>query len=64
MNVFPEQLECPDFVEPQIVMRSKYTYSSADGKGTDCHPQHECMKGGALRRTLYIHTDCCGPLAV
>lgn len=57
MNAFPEQLECLDFVEPQVIVRGRYAQSSANDKGTDCHPQHECMKRRVLRRTLYFHTD-------
>lgn len=62
--MFPEQLECPDLVEPQIIVRGKYTQTNANGKRTDRHPQHECMQRRALRCTSYFHTDCCGPLAV
>jgi hypothetical protein len=43
VNVFPEQLKCPDFVESQTIVRGKYTHANANGKGTDCHPQHDCM---------------------
>ena len=62
--MFAEQLECPDLVEPQIVSRRKHTNNTANGEGTDRHPQHDCMKRRALRCTSYFHTDCCGPLAV
>jgi hypothetical protein len=62
--VFPQQLECPHFVEPQIILRGKYTHNNANGKGSDCHPQHECMQRRALRCTSHFHTDCCGPFAV
>ena len=57
MDAFPEQLECPDLVEPQIIVCGKYTHTNANRKGTDCQPQHECMKRQVLRRTLYFHTD-------
>jgi hypothetical protein len=62
--VFPQELECPHFVEPQIIVRGKYTHNNANGKGSDCHPQHECMQRRALRCTSYFHADCCGPFAV
>jgi hypothetical protein len=57
VNTFPEQLKCPDLVEPQIIVRGKYTHNRANGKGTGCHPQHECLKRRGLRRTSYFHTD-------
>jgi hypothetical protein len=64
VDAFTEELECPDLVEPQIIVRGKYAHTNANGKGTDCHPQHECMSLRALRHTWYFHADCYGPSAV
>src|SRR5262249_19531926 len=64
MSAFAEQLECPDLVEPQIIVRGKHAHNNTDGKGTDCHPQHEYVKRRALRRASYNHTDRHGSLAL
>ena len=45
VSAFAEQLECPDLVEPQIVMRSEYTQTNANDEGADCQPQDECRSG-------------------
>jgi hypothetical protein len=57
VSAFAEQLECPDLVEPQIILCGEYAHNRASNKGSDCHPQHECMQRRALRRTWYFHKD-------
>ena len=41
MDAFPEQLECPNLIEPQIIVRGEHTHNNANGKGADSHPQDE-----------------------
>jgi hypothetical protein len=60
MDAFPEQLQRPYLVEPQIVLRSKDAHNGAYDKGSDCHPQHERMELLVLFRTSYCHTIAVG----
>ena len=64
----PEQPRFPDAVrlkDGRIVVVYHYAtaHTNANGKGTDCHPQHESIKRRVLRRALYFRADCCGPFA-
>jgi hypothetical protein len=57
VNAFTQQLECPHLVEPQIVLRGKDAHNNTHGKGTDCHPQQECMQRWPSNLISYFHQD-------
>ena len=53
VNVFPEQLQRPHLVEPQIIMRGKYPQHAACDKGAGRDPQHECITIAVLLTPHY-----------
>ena len=57
MDAFAKQFECPNLVEPQIILRSKHTHNSTNGKGSDCDRKHRWGKPWRLSLTWCFHKE-------
>src|SRR4029077_8562380 len=49
--------ECPDLVEPQIILRGKHTHNSTNGEGSDYDRKHGRIKPWPLSPTWCFHKD-------